>query len=60
MPKALCISGMAVAGLLVVLFGLDLALGWPFNKSSLFVDISLVVSALVLGFLSWSTFREQV
>ena len=35
MPKALCIVGMVVAGLLAILFGLDLAIGIPFGPWNL-------------------------
>jgi hypothetical protein len=59
MPKALTISGMTVAALLLLLFGLDLVAGIPFSKASLAMDISFVICAAILGYLSWSTFREQ-
>jgi hypothetical protein len=58
MPKALSISGMVVAVLLLLIFGLDLALKFPFNQASMPMDIGFVVCALVLAYLSWSTFRE--
>jgi len=60
MPKALCIVGIAVAVLLLVVFGLDLAIGFPFGKASQTMDIGFVVCSLVVGYLSWTTFREQV
>lgn len=66
MPKALCISGMAVAGLLLLLFGLDLSTallldgGFPFGGVSKSMDAGFVVAAGILGYLSWSTLREQV
>jgi len=62
MPKALCIVGMVVAGILVILFGLDLALpyGKPFGGVSTIMSIGFLVCAAVLGYVSWSTFREQV
>ncbi len=59
MPKALCIVGMAVAVLLLLLFGLDLGLKIPFNGASPTMSIGFIVCAVVLGYLSWSTFREQ-
>jgi hypothetical protein len=58
MPKALSISGLAVASCLLLLFGLDLALGFPFGKASMPMDVGFVVCALILGYMSWSTFRE--
>ena len=59
MPKALCIVGMVVAGLLVFLFGLDLAAGIPFGKPSMVMSIGLLICGAILGYLSWMTFREQ-
>jgi hypothetical protein len=58
MPKALTISGIVVAALVLLVFLLDLALGIPFRKASIALDIGFIVSALVLGFLGWSTYRE--
>ena len=58
MPKALTISGMVVAALLFLLFGLDLALRFPFNRQQPVTDVVFVVSALILAYLSWVTFKE--
>jgi hypothetical protein len=60
MPKVFCIVGMVVAGLLALLFTLDAALTFPFGRASLMVDIAFIICAIGLGYLSWSTFREQV
>jgi uncharacterized RDD family membrane protein YckC len=61
MPKALCIFGMAVAALLLLIFGLDLAVAMPFRgENRMMLDVPLVVCSLILGYLSWVTFREQV
>jgi hypothetical protein len=60
MPKALTISGMVVAGLLLLLFGLDLALKFPFGGASRMVDAVFVLCSAILAYMSWSTFREQV
>ncbi len=58
MPKALTIGGMVVSAVLLVLFGLDLAIGTPFGGISKVMDIGAVVCALMLGYMSWTTFRE--
>jgi hypothetical protein len=58
MPKVLTISGMVVAGLLVLMFGLDLAIGVPFGKASLKMDMAILICAAALGYMSWSTYRE--
>ncbi len=59
MPKVLCMTGMVIAILILVLFLLDLAVAFPFNRISVFMDVMFVVCALGLGFLSWATLREQ-
>ncbi len=60
MSKALCYIGIGVAGLLLLVFGLDLAIGVPFHGASMVMDIGIVVCSLVLGYLSWTTLREQL
>jgi hypothetical protein len=59
MPKALCMSGLVVAGLVIILFAADLAVGVPFKRASMMMDISLLCCAALLGLLSWFTLREQ-
>jgi hypothetical protein len=59
MPKVLCLVGTVVAALLVLVFGFDLALGFPFNRASLTMDIGILVCAVGLGYASWTTFQEQ-
>jgi len=59
MPKLLCILGLAVAGLLLLFFVADLSIGFPFKTASKTMDIGLSIGAAVLGYLSWSTWREQ-
>jgi hypothetical protein len=59
MPKALCISGVVVAVLLLLLFGIDLAAGFPFARVSIPMDVGVVISAAVLGTVGWMTFRQQ-
>jgi hypothetical protein len=58
MPKALTIAAMVVAGLLLLIFGLDAAVGIPFGQASLMMDIGVVVVSAGLGYLSWTTYRE--
>ena len=59
MPKALSISGMVIAVLIFLLFVLDLALAFPFQRSSMMMDIVFILCSLGLGYLSWATFKEQ-
>ncbi len=58
MPKVLTIVGMAVAALLLLLFGADLAVRLPFGRPSLLVDVLFLLCAAMLGYMSWSTYRE--
>ena len=58
MPKVMTIMGMAVSVILLLLFGLDLAIGQPFGKASKIMDIGFVVCALLLFYISWATKRE--
>ena len=58
MEKWLCWSSMGVAGLLILLFVLDLLLHVPFGGISTTVDIfSIVASALVL-YLAYDASRD--
>lgn len=59
MPKALCIVGMVVAVLLLLVFGLDLTSGFPFHRVSKTMDIGLLLCSVALGYMSWTTLKEQ-
>jgi hypothetical protein len=58
MPKALVISGFVVSALILLLFGLDLAVGIPFEKVNPTIDITFLVSSLLLAYLSWNALRD--
>ena len=58
MSKALTIAGMVVAGLLALIFALDLVVGIPFDKASYPMDIGALIAAAVLGYLSWDAMRD--
>jgi hypothetical protein len=58
MGKALTILGMLVAVLILLLFTLDLAISIPFGQI-MAMDIGMILSGVVLLYLSWSAFREQ-
>ncbi len=58
MTKGLTIFAMVIAVLVLVLFALDLAVGIPFRKANMMLDIVFTISALGLGYISWSTFNE--
>ena len=58
MPRILAIAGMVVAGLMLLIFGLDIAVGLPFGRADSTIDIGFIVSSLILAYLSWSAFRD--
>jgi hypothetical protein len=65
--KALCISGMVIAGLVMIFFLLDFVFGLvgltvaaPFKFSSPLMDVAFILLAAGLGFLSWSAWKEIV
>lgn len=57
MPKAFCIAGAVVAILLLLVFVLDLGIGFPFDRQSLLFDIGMILCSGMLGYLSWATYR---
>ena len=58
MPKALTWIGLVIAALLLLIFGLDLAMNVPFKGASAAFDITVIICALMLAYLSWNTLRE--
>jgi hypothetical protein len=52
-------SGLVVAGLVMILFAVDLAAGIPFRRASVTMDVSLLVCSALLALISWMTLREQ-
>lgn len=58
LEKVFIFGAMIIAGLLALLFILDLALGIPFGRSSLALDIMFLIGC---GFVLWQgydTYRE--
>ena len=68
MAKGMCISGLVIAALIMLVFLVDLLAGMsegtkflaPFKGANPTLDIVLILCAAALGYMSWSTFREQV
>ncbi|MGB9688235.1 hypothetical protein [Thermogutta sp.] len=58
MGKGLCIFGMVGSALLILLFGLDLALGIPFGRVSVIMDVGFIAAAVLLGVAGFLTLRE--
>jgi hypothetical protein len=59
MAKAFSVFGMVVSIIFLLVFSLDLALGMPFGGASSIADIGFIICALLLGYMSWTTYREQ-
>lgn len=51
-------AAIVVAVLMLVLFGLDLAIGIPFGKQNMVIDIAFLVCGIGLILLGISTWRE--
>jgi hypothetical protein len=62
MEKGLCWGSLIVAGLMLLLFILDLIVGKPFGGSDLagmqMVDIFGILASAVLGYLSWNALQD--
>jgi hypothetical protein len=60
MEKKLCIASLCVAGLLLILFILDIAIGIPFGGGSTFmmIDIVGILAGALLAYLSWNALRD--
>lgn len=46
--------GMAVSGLVVILFLADLAAGFPFQRVTILGDIGFILAGAILAYMSWS------
>ena len=53
------IVGMVVAALLVAVFSADYFANVPFGADNKVMNMGAVVAGLILGYISFSTFREQ-
>jgi hypothetical protein len=58
MEKWLCYGSMGVAGLLLLLFLLDVILGFPFGRVSIVVDIFGVLASGLVGYLAYDAFLD--
>jgi hypothetical protein len=58
MEKWLCWISMGVAGLLFLLFALDLAIKIPFSQVSKPVDIIGIVTSALVFYLAWDAYRD--
>lgn len=58
MEKWLCWGSMGVAGLLLLLFLLDLTLKIPFGGVSPTVDVFSLIAAAIVLYLAWDAARD--
>ncbi len=58
MEKSLCWGSLGVAGLMLLLFLLDVILSVPFGGLSTTVDIFGVLASGVLVYLAWDALRD--
>jgi uncharacterized membrane protein len=56
--KVLCWVAMVVAGLVILIFLLDAALGIPFNRASLPLDIIFVIGGAFVLWQGLETYKE--
>ena len=58
MEKWLCLGSMGVAGLLLLLFLLDMILAFPFGGASIGVDIFGILACGVVLYLGYDAYRD--
>jgi threonine/homoserine/homoserine lactone efflux protein len=56
--KILTFAAMIIAGLLTLLFVLDLALGIPFARQSVVLDVLFVIGGAFILWQGYETYRE--
>lgn len=56
--KVLCIVSLVIAGLLTLVFLLDLALGIPFGRASVVLDVLFVIAGALVIWQGISSYRE--
>ena len=58
MEKWLCWASLGVAGLMLLLFALDIALGFPFGGISVAVDVFSLLASGVLLYLAYDALKD--
>jgi len=58
MEKWLCWGSLGVAGILLLLFLLDMFFGIPFGGIGWIVNIIGVLACGLIGYLAWESFKE--
>ena len=57
--KPLCFFGIIFGALVVLLFGLDLAIKLPFGRPSSILNTGFIIMGLILIYTGWMTQKEQ-
>lgn len=60
MSKGLAMTAFVVSILLTLVFGLDLAMGVPFGQPDFTMGLGFVIASVILAYISFMTWREQV
>jgi hypothetical protein len=60
LERSFTLLAFVVAALVISLFGLDLAFGWPFRRASVLFDTASTFGGAGLVYLSWDVFLVQV
>lgn len=56
--KILCMASMIIAGLLTLLFLLDAALGFPFSRASIVLDVLFIFGGAFVLWQGYDTYRQ--
>jgi len=58
LEKCFVIFGFLVALGMILVFGIDLATGWPFWRANISWDVAAVICGIGLTYLTWDTYRD--
>ena len=58
MAKAMSIAGLVAGGLIALVFAFDMALGLPFGRQQVVMDVGFLIAGGILAYLGWSAMRE--
>ena len=58
MEKWLCLSAMILAGIFLLLYGVDLIIKWPFGRQGLVQDIVFVIASGLVLWQGYEVWRE--
>ena len=59
MEKVLSLASMAIGGLSLVVFALDLFLQIPFGRLNSMIDIMATVASGLVVYLGWNAYQDQ-